>query len=992
MTAWIRLGAILLVYLAFFDGPIAAQQPPSGEAAQMRAAKDFDVSLFASEPMITNPSAIDVDSHGRVWVAEIQWYRSQAKQPPADKINVLEDTDGDGKADKVTTFAEGLFCPMSICVAGDKVYVATSPDLWEYEDKNGDLKADGPPRKLLTGFGGVNHDHGAHSLVLGPDHKWWMSVGDVGFDITGTDGSKIAYQWGAILRGELDGSHLEVVASNFRNPYELCVSSFGEAFASDNDNDGNESTRFCWILDGGNYGWYGHPAAHALPGTPFGEHWHFRGHIPGHVPALLVTGFGAPSGICFYEGDAFGPKWKNAALLAEAGRREIYRFRPHTEGAGMRATRDVVLTSKDSYFRPDDVCAGPDGELYVADWYDGVVGGHAYNNPDQGRIFVLRPKGKHPAQKERPGPYDNIDDAIEGLQSPNLATQYLARNCLLAKGQQSVPALARLLTDADPDIRARAMWVLDRLGGGGRKLVVKQLASQDAAFRALAVRILRRHGEEYLSAILPLADDSSSEVNREVLLALRTAHSDDARDALVKLAKKYDGTDRYLLEAINIAAAEHKQELYERLASERGFTPAQFSLLQLLKPEAALDRLREELLADKVDESTVSSLLIGANTICDPEAGKILLAVVANSSAAPQWRRRALETVGAHLDNDWSVLTTAPQLAAALGAVLTDPELQEAALQAVDSHHLQCVDDDVLRLAADASAREKVRTAAIRTIVHLGKSDTKVEKLRKLLADHEPAVRKAALTALIVDMQDLATARDVLGGKSDGSAGITSADLNAVATKALDTPGGANMMRQLVEEGGLAAGLKRHVVAEASQHPDANVRFLFERFIPSEQRQKRLGEAISAAEILKLHGDPRRGDAIFHQNSAAQCMSCHAVHGKGGTIGPGLSSIGAKYDRPQLLETILMPSKAIAPEYVSYNVETKDGRVLGGLLVEKSSDVVVLKDAQGRIIRVPTDNVESIVAQPISMMPELVLRDISAQDAADLLAYLATLK
>ena len=108
-------------------------------------------------------------------------------------------------------------------------------------------KADGPPKKLLTGFGGHNHDHGAHSLVLGPDHKWWMSHGDTGFDVTGTDGSHIKFQWGAMLRGELDGSQLETVAVNFRNPYEVCVSSFGESFLSDNDNDGNESVRICWI-------------------------------------------------------------------------------------------------------------------------------------------------------------------------------------------------------------------------------------------------------------------------------------------------------------------------------------------------------------------------------------------------------------------------------------------------------------------------------------------------------------------------------------------------------------------------------------------------------------------------------------------------------------------------------------------------------------------------------------------------------------------------
>ncbi|HVW37014.1 MAG TPA: PVC-type heme-binding CxxCH protein, partial [Pirellulales bacterium] len=293
--------------LAACRAPAYGQKSPEDELKALQVPPGVEISLFASEPMITNPTAIDVDTHGRVWVAEIQNYRKA--QEPVEKIKVLEDTDGDGKADKVTVFTDDVFAPMSICVAGDKVYVATSPDLWVYEDKNGDLKADGPPKKLLTGFGGKNHDHGAHSLVLGPDHKWWMSHGDGGFDVTGTDGSQIKFRFGAMLRGELDGGKLETVAVNFRNPYEICVNSFGEPYCSDNDNDGNFSVRICWIMEGGDYGWFGDPPPKVPPGTPFGEHWHFRGHIPGFVPATLVTGFGSPCGICYYEGDAFGAEF-----------------------------------------------------------------------------------------------------------------------------------------------------------------------------------------------------------------------------------------------------------------------------------------------------------------------------------------------------------------------------------------------------------------------------------------------------------------------------------------------------------------------------------------------------------------------------------------------------------------------------------------------------------------------------------------------------------
>jgi putative heme-binding domain-containing protein len=352
-------------------------------------------------------------------------------------------------------------------------------------------------------------------------------------------------------------------------------------------------------------------------------------------------------------------------------------------------------------------------------------------------------------------------------------------------------------------------------------------------------------------------------------------------------------------------------------------------------------------------------------------------------------RQRALDTVAAHLDDEWDTLTDSAELMAALQAALAERGLQESALRIVEAYHLQTVDNDIQRLATDSSVSAVARLAAIHTTIQLAKSDAKVELLRKLLVDSEPIVREAALTALVVDLQDLKTATSVLNGRDDD---FPSATRTAVATMSLNTPGGASMMSKLVEAGSLPADLKQQIIAKSIEHPDANVRSLFERFVPADQRQARLGEAISAADILKLTGDAARGDAIFHQNSAAKCMSCHRIHGEGGAVGPGLSTIGSKYDRPQLLETILKPSKAIAPEYVSYTVETTDGRILGGLISKKSEGGITLKDSQGKTTRLPASAVESLVAQPVSMMPELVLRDISAQDAADLLAYLATLR
>ncbi len=173
-----------------------AQQPPEETVKSFTVADGFEATLFASEPMISNPITIDVDTQGRVWVTEGVHYRRARKNPPIDRIKVLEDTDGDGRADKMTIFTGDLNAAMGVCVAGDKIYVPESPNIYVYEDKDGDLKPDGPRQLFLTGFGGENHDHGVHSLVFGPDQKLYMTQGDTGFDVTGPDGTHIQISMG----------------------------------------------------------------------------------------------------------------------------------------------------------------------------------------------------------------------------------------------------------------------------------------------------------------------------------------------------------------------------------------------------------------------------------------------------------------------------------------------------------------------------------------------------------------------------------------------------------------------------------------------------------------------------------------------------------------------------------------------------------------------------------------------------------------------------
>src|SRR5882672_9853559 len=240
MKNWSLLLSLLIVTSAH------AQLPPEKAAETFTVSDGLEMQLWASEPLFVNPTCMDIDHLGRVWVCESVNYRctlhrQPLRRPAGDRILILEDSKRTGKADKVTVFyqAPEILAPLGIAVAKDpvgpgyKVYVCHSPDILLFEDKDGDGKADGPPKKLLSGFGGVDHDHGVHGISIGPDGKLYFSVGDQGVkDLQSSDSKGRKWttnhtdcQGGTIWRCDLDGKNLELLAHNFRNEYEPCVRS-----------------------------------------------------------------------------------------------------------------------------------------------------------------------------------------------------------------------------------------------------------------------------------------------------------------------------------------------------------------------------------------------------------------------------------------------------------------------------------------------------------------------------------------------------------------------------------------------------------------------------------------------------------------------------------------------------------------------------------------------------------------------------------------------
>jgi putative membrane-bound dehydrogenase-like protein len=249
----------------------AQKRLPENAVRNLTVADGLEAQLFASEPVMTNPTNIDVDERGRVWVCEAYNYRpaitGNAAKKEGDRILILEDTNGDGKADKSTVFYQGpeLESPLGIWVMGNQIIVSQSPYVWLFTDENGDDKAD-KKEILLQGMGGTQHDHGMHAFTFGPDGKFYFNFGNEGQtlkdknnrvlrDKEGNDISLKNYRMGMVFRCNPDMSEIEVLGNNFRNNYEVAVDSYGAMWQSDNDDDGNKGVRINYVMDYGNYGY-----------------------------------------------------------------------------------------------------------------------------------------------------------------------------------------------------------------------------------------------------------------------------------------------------------------------------------------------------------------------------------------------------------------------------------------------------------------------------------------------------------------------------------------------------------------------------------------------------------------------------------------------------------------------------------------------------------------------------------------------------------------
>jgi putative membrane-bound dehydrogenase-like protein len=974
---------------------IFSQQTPGQTTSGLKAAEGLEVTLWAAEPDVINPTNIDIDSRGRIWVAEGVNYRltlggrkKADYRPAGDRITILEDTDGDGRADKVKVFVQdqSLRTPLGISVLGDKVIVSQSPDIIVYtkDEQDNIVKKE----VLLTGFRGIDHDHGVHAVVFGPDGRYYLDNGDQGLDVTDKSGTHILsskngpYFAGTALRLNPDGTGLTAVGHNFRNPYELALDSFGTIWQSDNDDDGNAWVRVNYVMEGGNFGYWG----------PTARHWwedkglHFHSNLPGVVPNIGRTGAGAPCGLVVYEGKLLPSKYRGQLIHAEAGKRLINTYFISPDGAGYAMKAENTVSAADPWFRPSDVVVSPDGAIYISDWYDPGVGGHQMVDTRRGRIYRLAPIGYKPQSPKLD--LDSSSGLSAALASPAQSVRYLAYQMLRAQGPAALPALQSMLQQDDAILRARALWLLGGIKGEGEQQVKEALQDKDPNFRILGLRILRFYGADLLKTSQALLNDPSPQVRREVALALQYVKGEEAVQPLLDLCRLYDGKDRWYLESLGIAARGKENLLYPLLTSA---FPGKWNSLRgqfiwEFRPSEALPYLISSLQDNGLTNQQRTEVLEALSVVAKREAGITLAEFVQSRDNPVELVEKAFAKLSRQLFSEWSELRTNPAVIGAVKTALKTPELQSVAVELTDDLEDPVYGPELLALAKSASNLESLRVMAAQS---LGKTHDQacLAELEKLSQSGPLTVRAMAVRSMgLIQPKGLEAKLKPL---------ILSKTPNEIRTEAVRAVGrsveGCKLLLDLEESGELPSELRNAATNVTNASSSAAVKARAQKLLPplTSKNKRRLPPL---EQLLGEQGDAGRGKKVFIATAGPKCKSCHSLEGGKKSVGPNLSAIGSKLGKQALLESILNPSAGIAPEFYVWILQTKTQGDITGILTEDTPQRVTIKTETAEELRFRPSEITSRRRSYLSLMPEDLVNTMTKQQLVDLLEFLTTLK
>lgn len=978
----------VLFALPFLASTASASQPksaadvpdpnPEVQKAGFVVPEGVEVSLWAQEPMIAKPVQMNWDAQGRLWVVSSTTYpQIKPGDGTKDQVVVLEDTDKDGKADKSTVFAENLFIPTAVIPADGGAYVANSTEVIFLKDTNGDLKAD-ERTIVLSGFGTEDTHHLLHTMRHTPEGLLSFLQSIYIHSHVETPHGVRRLMGGGVWEFRPETRRLEIVSKGLINPWGYEFDRWGQSFATDGA--GGEGLNFIFL------------------GSVFKT-------SPGAKRTLSGLSPGQPKqcGLEYIEDPHWPEDWQGTWVTNDFRGNRTNRFRVTPNGSSYVAKQEAdVLASNHRAFRPIDIRTGPDGAIYIADWYNPIIqhGEVDFRDPrrDQvhGRIWRLTAKGR---------PLSTMPDIVgaavpallEMLKADRKWTRHFAKLELRGRGaQQVLPALktwTEALDKADKNYwhhLLEAAWVREGVNKFSGKLWHELAASPDEHVRSAAFRLLTHRWRELPDAMAVLSKgivDDNAQVRLWAMAVLMDMRQPKAFElALRALDKPMDESLDFLLE---LTAREQtdvwlplvlkgdlklndspKHLVYAMKATGRseGLKPllASFKAGKLGAEDAAA------VLAMAGDAADAAQLLEISNLVNDPAMSAQVVglmdalvkagttrgvrpegaeALVQGWLASPRVEivHRATLLAGA-----WKVESARSKLESILTAADTLAPVREGAVQGL------------ARLGGVKSRDffDKLfqQDTALRTLAILGLTDVGPALAAKRAVEFMASVKTAAeagsvLTAFLKNKQLPGVLAKELAGKTipdfvavEGIRMVSTRGIKGPLEDALRAAGGVKQMNQALSPEQMAAMVEK----------------------------------------VKTQGDPARGEAIYRRQQLL-CQTCHAIGDAGGVLGPNLVSIGGSAPVDYLIESLLEPSKKIKEGYHMVIIGTKDGKVFSGGLVQDGGDEVVIRDPANQLQKIPKAQISSRQMSPASMMPPGLTASLREDEFVDLVRFLSEL-
>ena len=985
------VGVVCLPFAALPPGQYACgqdsvSQAPTPEEArqQIRVAEGLELQLFASEPQVAQPVSISFDDRGRMWVLEYiqypnpnglkatavdQYLRTKYDRLPdppprgpqgADRITILEDTDGDGRADRTKQFLSGLNLASGMALGYGGVFVAQPPYLLYYADRDRDDVPDGDPEVLLTGFGMEDAHAFANSLTWGPDG--WL-YGAQGSTVTANIRG-IEFQQG-IWRYHVRTKRFELFAEGGGNTWGIEFDPQGRLFAG-----GNTTEPLCHHVQGAYY----------IKG--FGKHGPLHNPFSfGYFNPVKHVGFlgsALTGGAVIYQGGLLPERFDGAVIYPNlrANAMRVSQLKPSGSTFETHFQEDFAVSS-DVWFRPVDCLVGPDGALYAADWCDVNISHTSPKDRSQwyppsrtdGRIWRFVPAGAKP-QPMGPLGLEKLAsvELVELLDHNNAWYSREARRILGERQDATiVDALKERLAKATSEKSAlEALWAVYVSGGFDEELAETLLDHPFAAVREWTIRLL---GDErkISPALMP------------ELVALAERETDlHVRSQLACTAKRLPGGQcleivEPMLAHDEDAADPHLPLLIWWAVEDNAISDAPRVLSMLAAPAAWSRPLVRSTLVERLARRYAGDRSEAGWAAC----GQLLW--LAPDMAA---RNALLAAIDLQLAEVGRV--EAPgDMTEAIAETLDEKPLDSAVIRVALRMQIAKASKLALERIADRSAADADRAALLQTLAAVPRA-AYIEKLLPLVQEGEPPAIEIAALAALQPYDSPEIAQTLVEQYPRMTAEVKARVRTMLASRATWTESlVAAVEQKQIPAADVGLDQVRQMLVHDQPELTPKIEALWGKVAPATSREKQ-GRILAIQQILaKGKGDAANGQKLV----AKHCQTCHPLFGQGNRIGPDLTGVDRK-NISVLLPNIVDPSSVIRAEYVAYAAQTADGRAINGLLAASTADTVTLVDAQNIRTTLARGELDAFEPSPLSLMPERLLDPLADQELRDLFAYL----